>query len=382
MGNGLQHPLQAVQALRASHEGGIADPAIISWPNGIAAHGEIRDNYVNVSDITPTVYDLLGMTPPGTVKGIPQKPMDGVSFIAALADPAADTGKTTQFYTMLGTRGIWHEGWFANTIHAATPAGWSNFNADRWELFHIAADRSQCHDLAAEHPDKLEELKALWFSEAAKYNGLPLADLNLLETMTRSRPYLVSERASYVYYPDCADVGIGAAVEIRGRSFAVLADVTIDTTGAEGVLFKHGGAHGGHVLFVRDGRLHYVYNFLGERQQLVSSSGPVPSGRHLLGVRYLRTGTVPNSHTPVGDLELFFDENLVGALTNVLTHPGTFGLAGAAISVGRNGGSAVSSHYEAPFAFTGGTITQVTVDVSGRPFEDVESDLALAFSRD
>lgn len=366
----------------ASHEGGIADPAIISWPNGIAAHGEIRDNYVNVSDITPTVYDLLGMTPPGTVKGIPQKPMDGVSFIAALADPAADTGKTTQFYTMLGTRGIWHEGWFANTIHAATPAGWSNFNADRWELFHIAADRSQCHDLAAEHPDKLEELKALWFSEAAKYNGLPLADLNLLETMTRSRPYLVSERASYVYYPDCADVGIGAAVEIRGRSFAVLADVTIDTTGAEGVLFKHGGAHGGHVLFVRDGRLHYVYNFLGERQQLVSSSGPVPSGRHLLGVRYLRTGTVPNSHTPVGDLELFFDENLVGALTNVLTHPGTFGLAGAAISVGRNGGSAVSSHYEAPFAFTGGTITQVTVDVSGRPFEDVESDLALAFSRD
>lgn len=89
----------------ASHEGGIADPAIISWPNGIAAHGEIRDNYVNVSDITPTVYDLLGMTPPGTVKGIPQKPMDGVSFIAALADPAADTGKTTQFYTMLGTRG-------------------------------------------------------------------------------------------------------------------------------------------------------------------------------------------------------------------------------------------------------------------------------------
>lgn len=366
----------------ASHEGGIADPAIISWPNGIAAHGEIRDNYVNVSDITPTVYDLLGMTPPGTVKGIPEKPMDGVSFIAALADPAADTGKTTQFYTMLGTRGIWHEGWFANTIHAATPAGWSNFNADRWELFHIAADRSQCHDLAAEHPDKLEELKALWFSEAAKYNGLPLADLNLLETMTRSRPYLVSERASYVYYPDCADVGIGAAVEIRGRSFAVLADVTIDTTGAEGVLFKHGGAHGGHVLFVRDGRLHYVYNFLGERQQLVSSSGPVPSGRHLLGVRYLRTGTVPNSHTPVGDLELFFDENLVGALTNVLTHPGTFGLAGAAISVGRNGGSAVSSHYEAPFAFTGGTITQVTVDVSGRPFEDVESDLALAFSRD
>ena len=107
----------------ASHEGGIADTAIISWPNGIAAHGEVRDNYVNVSDITPTVYDLLGMTPPETVKGIAQKPLDGVSFKAALADPDADTGKQTQFYTMLGTRGIWHQGWFANTVHAATPAG-------------------------------------------------------------------------------------------------------------------------------------------------------------------------------------------------------------------------------------------------------------------
>ncbi|MGO9925563.1 MAG: arylsulfatase, partial [Mycobacterium sp.] len=366
----------------ASHEGGIADTAIISWPNGIAAHGEVRDNYVNVCDITPTVYDLLDVTPPGTVKGIPQKPLDGVSFKAALGDPGADTGKQTQFYTMLGTRGIWHQGWFANTIHAATPAGWSHFDADRWELFHIEADRSQCRDLAAENPDKLEELKAMWFSEAAKYNGLPLSDLNLLETMTRFRPYLAGERTSYVYYPDCADVGIGAAAEIAGRSFAVLADVTMDTTGAEGVLFKQGGAHGGHVLFIQDGQLHYVYNFLGERQQLVSSSGPVPLGRHVFGVRYARTGTVPNSHTPLGDVTLFIDDTVVGSLADVTTHPGTFGLAGAGITVGRNGGSRVSSRYKAPFTFTGGTIAQVTMDLSGRPYQDVERELALAFSRD
>ncbi len=366
----------------ASHEGGIADTAIISWPNGIAAHGEVRDNYVNVSDITPTVYDLLNMTPPEVVKGIAQKPLDGVSFKAALGDPKADTGKTTQFYTMLGTRGVWHEGWFANTVHAATPAGWSHFDADRWELYNIAEDRSQCHDLAAEQPEKLEELKALWFSEAAKYNGLPLADLNLMETLTRTRPYLVGERNSYIYYPDCADVGIGAAVEIRGRSFALLADVSLDTTGAEGVLYKQGGAHGGHVLFIQDGRLHYVYNFLGERQQLVSSSGAVPLGRHLFGVRYSLKGTVEGSHTPLGDVTLYIDDDAVGTLADVQSHPGTFGLAGAGITVGRNGGSGVSSQYKAPFTFTGGTIAQVTVDVSGRPYEDVEKELALAFSRD
>ncbi len=366
----------------ASHEGGIADAAIISWPSGIPAHGQVRDNYINVCDITPTVYDLLGIAPPQTVKGIAQKPPDGVSFKAALDDPAADTGKQTQFYTMLGTRGIWHEGWFANTIHAATPAGWSHFDSDRWELFHIQDDRSQCHDLSAEHPDKLGELKALWFSEAAKYNGLPLADLNIVETMLRWRPYLAAQRTSYTYYPHAAEVGIGAAVEVRGQSFSLVADVTVDTTGAEGVLFKQGGGHGGHALFFQDGRLHWVYNFLGEREQLISSPGAVPLGRHLFGVCYIRKGTVPNSHTPLGEAALYIDDSRVATQPEWIAQPGTFGLAGATLSVGRNTGSAVSRRYKAPFAFTGGTIAHVTVEISGAPYEDVEKKLALAFSRD
>jgi arylsulfatase len=204
----------------------------------------------------------------------------------------------------------------------------------------------------------------------------------MFETLTRARPYLASERDSYIYYPDSAEVATGAAPEIRGRSFSVLADVTIDTTGAEGVLFKHGGGHGGHVLFVQDGRLHYVYNFLGERQQEVSSSAAIPLGRHVFGVRYVRTGTVQNSHTPLGDVALFIDDEPVGSMADVQSHPGTFGLAGAGITVGRNGGSAVSSRYKAPFKFTGGTIAQVTIDLSGRSYEDVEKEVALAFSRD
>jgi arylsulfatase len=366
----------------ASHEGGIADTAIVSWPNGIEAHGELRDNYVNVSDITPTIYDLLGITPPDTVGGIAQKPLDGVSFRAALDDPSAGTGKHTQFYTMLGTRGIWHDGWFANTVHAATPSGWSHFDKDRWELFNIEADRSQCRDLAEEEPEKLEELKALWFSEAAKYNGLPLSDLNIFETLSRWRPYLTGERTSFVYYPNSAEIGIGAAVEIGGRSFSVLADVTIDTTGAEGVIFKQGGAHGGHALYIQDGRLHYVYNFMGEEEQVVSSSGAIPLGSHVFGVRYARGGTVEGSHTPLGEATLYIDTEAVGTRTSVKIHPGTFGLAGASLSIGRNAGSAVSAAYKAPYAFTGGTIKQVVVDTSGKPYEDVEKDFALAFAKD
>jgi arylsulfatase len=366
----------------ASHEGGIADTAIISWPNGIDAHGEVRDTYVNVCDITPTVYDLLGITPPGEVRGIAQKPLDGVSFKAALADSAIDTGKKTQFYTMLGTRGIWHEGWFANTVHAATPAGWSHFDDDRWELFHIESDRSQCHDLAAEQPEKLEELKALWFAEAAKHNGLPLADLNILETLTRWRPYLVGERKNFTYYPDSAEVGIGAAVEIRGQSFSILAEVTVDTTGAEGVLFKQGAGHGGHVLFVQDTHLHYIYNFMGEDEQKLSAPDAIPLGSHVFGVRYERTGTVEGSHTPVGDVSLYIDGEAVATMSGVRTHPGSFGLAGGGVGVGRNTGQPVSSAYKAPYAFTGGTIAKVVVDTSGTPYVDVERELAQAFSKD
>jgi len=366
----------------ASHEGGIADTAIISWPNGIKAHGEVRDNYVNVCDVTPTIYDLLAITPPDEVAGIAQRPLDGVSFKAALDDSTADTGKKTQFYTMLGTRGIWHDGWFANTVHAASPAGWSHFDQDRWELFHISSDRSQCHDLAAEHPAKLEELKALWFAEAAKYNGLPLGDLNIFETLGRFRPYLSSDRKTFTYYPDNAEVGVGAAVELRGQSFSVLAEVAVDIAGAEGVIFKQGAGHGGHVLFVQDGKLQYVYNFMGEEEQRLTAPDPIPLGSHVFGVRYDRTGTVEGSHTPLGDVSLYVDGDKVATRAGVRAHPGSFGLAGGGVAVGRNGGQAISRSYTAPYPFTGGSIAKVVVDISGTPYVDVERELARAFSKD
>jgi arylsulfatase len=311
-----------------------------------------------------------------------QRPLEGVSFKAALTDPAADTGKDTQFYTMLGTRGIWHRGWFANTVHAATPSGWSHFDADRWELYNLAQDRSQCHDLAAEHPDKLEELKAMWFAEADKYGGLPLADLNILEMTTRERPYLAGDRTSYTYYPHTAEVPLGACVDLRGRSFSVLARVSVDSADAEGVLFKQGARHGGHALFVQGGKLHYVYNFLGEREQWLSSPDPIPLGQHVFGVRFDRTGTVEGSHTPLGEASLYIDDAVVATLPDMVAQPGAFALAGGGVSVGRNTGQAVSSAYRAPFTFTGGDIADVAVDISGEPYLDVKMSLAAAFSRD
>ena len=366
----------------ASHEGGIADTAIISWPAGIDAHGEFRDNYVNVCDITPTVYELLDIAEPEVVKGTKQKPLEGVSFKAALDDPKAKTPKKTQFYTMLGTRGIWHEGWFANTVHAAAPSGWGHFDADRWELYHIDADRSQCHDLAGQHPDKLEELQKLWFAEADKYNGLPLGDFSIAEIIGRPRPSVAGDRSSYVYYPHTAQVPLGACVNIAGRSFSVLAEVTVESAEASGVLLKQGSGHGGYTLFVADGRLHFVYNFFGDVEQQVSSPEPVPLGKHILGVGYVRTGTAEGSITPLGDATLYVDGTAVATVSGVKAHPFIFGIAGGGVSVGRNLGQPVSKAYRAPFEFTGGTIARVVVDVSGTPYLDAERAIAVAFAKD
>ena len=366
----------------ASHEGGIADTAIISWPAGIDAHGEFRDNYINVCDITPTVYELLDIAEPEVVKGTKQKPLEGVSFKAALDDPKAKTPKKTQFYTMLGTRGIWHEGWFANTVHAAAPSGWGHFDADRWELYHIDADRSQCHDLAGQHPDKLEELQKLWFAEADKYNGLPLGDFSIAEIIGRPRPSVAGDRSSYVYYPHTAQVPLGACVNIAGRSFSVLAEVTVESAEASGVLLKQGSGHGGYTLFVADGRLHFVYNFFGDVEQQVSSPEPVPLGKHILGVGYVRTGTAEGSITPLGDVTLYVDGTAVATVSGVKAHPFIFGIAGGGVSIGRNLGQPVSKAYRAPFEFTGGTIARVVVDVSGTPYLDAERAIAVAFAKD
>lgn len=366
----------------ASHEGGIADPCLMSWPAGVPARGELRHQYLSVCDITPTVYDLLGITPPDTVKNVTQRPLEGVSFRALLDDANADVGKHTQFYSMLGTRGIWHRGWFADAIHAACPSGWGHFDADRWELFHLDQDRSQMHDLAEEHPEKLAEMKALWFSEAEKYNGLPLNDLDFVSAMLRDRPSYGRTRDSAIYYPGIAEVGPGAALEILGRSYSLLAETTITSSDAEGVLFAHGGRLGGHTLFLQDGRLFYVYNFLGEEEQFIVSDRPVPLGDHIFGVRYERHGTRPDNFTPTGEAVLYIDETAVGSLDDMRIQPTVFSGVGEGVRVGRDTGQSVTARYRSPFPFTGGFMRQVIEDVSGKPYLDLEMAAAAAFSRD
>ncbi|HEV2919138.1 MAG TPA: arylsulfatase, partial [Actinomycetota bacterium] len=162
---------------RYSYQGGVCDPLVIHWPAGFETRGEVRQQYHHCTDIVPTILDCCGVEMPEVVDGYQQTPLPGVSMRYSFDDAGAPTTKVTQYYEMLGTRGIWHQGWKAVTEHGPVPIGLGNFDQDRWQLFHTDEDRAEAHDLAGQHPDKLRELTDLWLEEARKYDVLPLNDL-------------------------------------------------------------------------------------------------------------------------------------------------------------------------------------------------------------
>ena len=199
---------------RYEFNGGTSDPCIISWPAGTKARGEIRDQYHHAIDLVPTVLDALGVEAPETIKGHTQSAFDGVSMRGSLDDASAESKRKSQFYAMLGSRSIWHEGWKAVTTHP-TIAGWGNFNDDDWELYHVDVDRAELHDLAAEQPGKLREMINIWFSEAGRNAAFPLDDRTPVEILTEPRPQLAAPRKRYVYYPGTAPVSEWQAVNTQ-----------------------------------------------------------------------------------------------------------------------------------------------------------------------
>ncbi|HTZ63994.1 MAG TPA: arylsulfatase [Solirubrobacteraceae bacterium] len=362
----------------SNYQGGTADPMIVSWPAQIKKRG-IRTQYLHAIDIVPTIYDCLGVEMPEVYRGATQVPLEGESFKATFDDPLAK-GKETQFYSMLSTRGIYHDGWKAASVTPATPDGWADFTNQRWELFNTETDPSECHDLAEKEPKKLNELISLWWSEAGKYNALPLESRTALDILTTERPQLAKPRDQYEYYPGCAEVPESVAVNVRNRSYAIVADVTIDTKEAGGVLFAHGCRFGGHALYIKDGKLKYDYNYVGEEDQYVVSDKPLPTGDVRLSARFEKEG---DKQPTTGTLSLYFGQEKVGE-GKIKTQPGKFSLAGEGLNIGRDGGEPVTRDYpgDAPWAFTGGTIHKVIVNVSGAPLVDVEKELIAAFARD
>ena len=363
----------------SNYEGGTADPMIVSWPARITATG-IRRQYTHAVDIVPTLYKCLEIELPETLKGYTQFPLEGISFAKSFDDEAADTGKTTQFYSMGGTAAIWHEGWKAASLTPAAPDMWADYAGQTWELFDTTTDPTECHDLAEQHPDKLRELVNLWWVEAGKYNALPLENRGVVEILGTERPQIAKQRSRYLYYPGTAEVPESVAPNIRNRSYTVAVEVDVESADASGVLFSHGARFGGHALYAKDGKLKYVYNWVGMFEQIVESTERIPTGHVVLSASFDREGdTMPAE----GTLTLYFGDRQVGQ-GRIKTQPGKFSIAGEGLNVGKDTAEPVSDDYpgSSPWPFTGGTIVRAAVDVSGTPFVDLAEEARMAFARD
>ncbi len=367
---------------RYSFNGGSADPCIISWPAGISARGEIRHQYHHAIDVVPTVLDCIGVREPETVKGVTQLPIQGVSMRYSFDAANLPTARTTQFYSMLGTRGIWHDGWKAVTSHPAI-SGWSHFDQDTWELYHTDEDRAELHDLAAEQPERLSELIGLWFYEAGVNHAFPLDDRAAVEILTSPRPQMVKPRNRYVYRPGSSEVPESVAANTRNRSFSIGALVDLPGPGSQGVLFAHGSRFGGHAMYVRDNRLHYVYNFAGIAEQRVVATEDLPTGKNLVLAASFEKDSEDPPGVAQGTLTLWHGDHQVGE-ARIRTQPGKFSIAGEGLCIGRDGGEPVTDDYpgDGPWTFTGGRLHRVAVDVSGEPFVDLEREAAAMLSRE
>ncbi len=356
----------------SQYAGGTNDPMVISWPKGIKARGEIRNQYHHSVDIVPTLLEICGIEMPEVYNGVNQTPLSGVSMKYSFdAKPDDATQKHVQYYSMLGTRGIWKDGWKASAVHAPL-TGKGNFDKDEWELYNVAEDRSESKNLAKENPEKLKEMIDTWFAEADKNNVLPLDDRGAAEILGIERPSAEKPRDRYIYYPHTSAIPEGVAVNIRGRSYKILANVDIKDNSASGVLFAHGSRFGGHSLFIKNKKLYYVYNFLGVEEQKFVSNVNLTTGKHTLGMEFTRSDKGPYGES-MGSMKLYIDEKEV-ASGPMKTQPAKFTLSGDGLCVGYDSGDAVSNEYKTPGTFKGGNIQFVGVTIEGTAYRDLEAE--------
>ena len=378
---------------RETYRGGSSDPFIVHWPAKIEAQGEVRTQFAHIIDMVPTVLDVLGIDPPATIKGVPQSPIQGVSFAHTLNDGSAPTKHHTQYFEMIGNRAIYHDGWRAvcpwpgpSFAEAKLPFGTaisadalSQLDASGWELYHVAEDFTESHNVAADNRDRLIALIGTWYAEAGKYNVLPV-DGSALDRLLVERPLLAAPRDRYVFFPGTQSVPYFAGPKTLNRPHAITADVEIPKVGAEGVLLSQGAVPGGYSFFVQGNKLVYVHNYVGRDYFKVESEATLPEGRHKLRFEFEPTGDLNllEGKGAPGRFQLYVDGALVGETdvpytTPMILNPG-------ALTCGANPGSSVTPDYVAPFRFTG-TIHTVTVDVSGELIVDTEAEMRVAMAR-
>ncbi|WP_416896737.1 MAG: arylsulfatase [Minwuia sp.] len=332
-----------------THGGGIRDPFVISWPNGIAARGELRHQFAHACDLAPTLLDVLGIEAPSSIRGVEQMPVEGVSFAASLTDADAPSKSGGQHFEMFGHRGIWLDGWKAVAFH---PPG-TPFDEDQWELYHLDEDFSECRDLAAEQPERLKSLLDEWWCKAEQYHVLPLDD-RFAPRFAENAERHEGNRTRFVFHKGMGHLPTEVCPDVRGRSYDITAEIAVGEGPAEGIMLAHGDMTSGYALYLQDGHAVHVANIGGEKCE-VRSAGPVPAGdvSITLKARFTDPGT---------SYELLVN----GEASGSGAMPHSFGpfVSWSGLDLEHDRSSPVGN-YAAPFSFTQ-ILKKVTVDLHPR----------------
>jgi arylsulfatase len=345
----------------ASHFGGTRNPMVISWPARIKDRGGLRSQFSHVIDVAPTILELTGIAAPERVDGIPQMPIHGTSFAYTFDDANAGERHTQQYFEMFGNRAMYKDGWLAcarldripwkldpETLAKLAPGKWDP-DRDRWELYDLREDFTQARDLAAKHPQKLKELRELFWAEAEKYQVTPLlAGFARFYGLNPVR----AQRNRFTYYQGAENIGAGMIPPIYNRSFTITADLDVPDGGAEGVIVAESDVMGGFALYVQDHRLHYTYSFLGVKVDTQTASEDLPVGK--VQVRYEFTADHSGKPATGGRTCLLVNGKPVTEGRLERTVPLRF-TTYAGMDIGKDNGEPVSPSYrdKSPFAFTG-----------------------------
>jgi arylsulfatase len=355
---------------REVHEGGVADPCIVRWPGRIPA-GEIRRQFAHAIDLMPTVLDLVGLPAPAQLDGVAQSRIDGTSLTGALADANASEAHTTQYFEMLGSRGLYHDGWKAVTFHSLGALYDDGLDAnapfadDVWELYHMSDDVSETNDLATTEPERLAHMIELWWEEARRNDVLPL-DNRPLEAILHPRPRRRKDRERYTYFPGGALVPEDVAVNVRNREHVIRTRVDVpDGVIPNGIILAMGSVLGGFALYLLDGTARYVHNLYGKERHVVRSEHQIGAGSHSVELRYTKTAEFQ------GRIELFVDGAAVGAGDIPHFTPMRFSITGGGLTCGYEIGPAIGDDYVAPFRCNV-ALAPVVVDVNGAVHRDPE----------
>ena len=351
----------------ASHWGGTRVGTAIRWPKGFKSKGQVRDQWHHVIDIAPTILEAAGLPQPVQVHGVTQKPIEGVSMNYTFDDAKAPERHVTQYFEMFGNRGIYHQGWSAAVRHGIpyNLGAKSSWEDDVWELYDGSTDWSQAVNVADKYPEQLDELKQLFIAEAARYNVLPLDDrrTELMNIDIAGRPDLLGGRTKMTFYPGMGNLQEDTVPNVKNKSHTVTAEIEVPEsagTDANGVIIAQGGRFGGWSLYVKDGVLKYVHNYLGLQLYPVVATTPLPPGKLTVEYRFAYEGG--NEAGKGGTGALYVNDKKVGEARIEKTVPYRF--SGDPLDIGRDGASPVSDDYPMGRANAfNGRIYSVTIDI-------------------